>query len=453
MSLRIGQSRFTLLIIDDEPHVLAAFRRYLKNYPIELITVSCAKEAFNILEGKEIHVLLIDYRMPDINGIELCNILKERWPNTVRIILSGQIDLPKAQARVSPDLVFNFLVKPWHEREFLVELENAYEEWRLQNSLVELKGESEKIKTEEVEVKKRLEDIGILRSQGAILSKKILENKHKQLRFLLNIIKTLSSGIDKISFEKYLSKETQHLLRNNSEDILNEITPQIDLVLNSLDRRVCAVAVSSELASKIINPIRELKTFIELLEEEFSEEKFKNEFLGLREEYNQCYKTLQQTVQSSILNEPENHSAIDINEIVESALLPLSSIIGRSSISLMLNLTKELPQIVGDKEKLQKVVKNLIENALISLEDGGTLVVETKCDGRGYVYLIITDSGRGLHSTDLTKLFEPSSKTTSINLAASQAIIKKHRGNIFLSTKRGEGTRLTVSLPQAGGTA
>lgn|SRR3990167_7588411 len=448
MPLSIDQSRFTLLVVDDEPNVLAAIRRHLKSYPIELITTNSTTEASKILDEKAVHVLLADYRMPDISGIEFCRISKERWPKTIRIILSGQLDLPKAQAKVTPDLVFNFLVKPWQDLELIVELENAFKEWRLRNSLLTLKAEAVRINTEEAEMKRRFDEASNLRAQRTLLSKKILEKKHKQLKFLLNLIKTLSAGTDKNSLEEVLQKEMALLLENNGEDILNEITPQINLAHKHIEYLSAIRTVSSQLVVPILNPIKELITFLELFEEDFDEEGLKKIFSTLRDELRLFIETFERYALHKGVENHEIDSEIDLNEITEKSLLLLKALILKNGVTVLLNLKPNILKIFGSQRALEKVSYNLIANALKSLENGGTLTIETKCDDRGFVYLIITDNGKGIASSDLSTIFNPLS---NMNLASSQAIIKRLGGNILIATKRNEGTKLTISIPRAGG--
>lgn len=450
MPLSINQSRFTLLVVDDEPNVLAAFRRHLKSHPIELYTTNSAAEASKILDDKIVHVLLADYRMPDIDGIEFCKISKERWPATIRIILSGQLDLPKAQAKVTPDLIFNFMVKPWQDLELIVELENAFEEWRLRSTLLTLKEESEGINAEEAETKRRLDEMANLRSQRVLLSQKLVEQKNNQLRFLINLNKNLSSDISKNSFEEFLQKEAELLLQNSNEDILNEITPQINLAREYLKWLLEIRADSAELGARILTPVKELISFMELFAEEFREEGVKNEFLNLKDALSQFLSTFGNFAQPIIRENLSIHTEINLNEIVRRSLALLKDPINKAGVTTVLNLKQHIPNIVGNMEALQRVFCNLIANALKTMENGGILTIETKCDGKRFVCLTITDNGKGIISSALTTIFDPLS---NMNLAPSQAIIKEHKGNILISTKKGEGTKRTVLIPQAGGTA
>lgn len=210
---------FTLLIVDDEPNVLSAFRRHIKPHPIELFTANSAKEAFEVLDKKTVHVLLTDYRMHSITGLELCKTAKERWPEMIRMLMTGQIDLPKAQAQVAPDLICNFIVKPWDEREIIVELENAFEEWCIKDHLLKLHKQSEQFMEEERDLRQRILDIGNQRSQRVLLSKRIVEQKHRQLKFTTNLMSALCGGIVKKDFIEMLRRETETLLKCTWFDI------------------------------------------------------------------------------------------------------------------------------------------------------------------------------------------------------------------------------------------
>jgi len=84
----------TILLIDDEDIVLRTLERHLAAEPYRIITAASARHALDILERTPVQVLVSDFRMPDLDGGELLKIAAERWPDTVRIVLSGYADLP-----------------------------------------------------------------------------------------------------------------------------------------------------------------------------------------------------------------------------------------------------------------------------------------------------------------------------------------------------------------------
>ncbi|MBN8280678.1 MAG: response regulator [Gammaproteobacteria bacterium] len=101
-----------VLFVDDEPNVLASIRRQLRNV-VDVHTAGSGDEALRLLaELGPVAVVVSDMRMPGMSGAELLTRVREQWPSTVRMILSGQADLESTIAAVNEGNVYRFLTKP-----------------------------------------------------------------------------------------------------------------------------------------------------------------------------------------------------------------------------------------------------------------------------------------------------------------------------------------------------
>ena len=92
----INASRPTVLLVDDEPHSLSAMRMALED-EFDCATAADAEAAIRQMEQHWVQVIVCDQRMPGRTGVELLTDLRERWPDTVRIIVTGYTD-PTAMA-------------------------------------------------------------------------------------------------------------------------------------------------------------------------------------------------------------------------------------------------------------------------------------------------------------------------------------------------------------------
>ncbi|MEY4580386.1 MAG: hypothetical protein RL701_5089 [Pseudomonadota bacterium] len=101
-----------LLIVDDEPGILESMARRLRR-EYEIHCASDGAQALTLLEQQgEMHILLTDMRMPVMNGAALLAQACELYPDMVRVLLTGQADLPSAMSAVNDGRVFRFLMKP-----------------------------------------------------------------------------------------------------------------------------------------------------------------------------------------------------------------------------------------------------------------------------------------------------------------------------------------------------
>ena len=111
--------RPTILLVDDEPHSLQAMRMALED-EFECLTAGNAEQALGVMEEEWIQVVICDQRMPGRTGVEFLAELRERWPETIRVIVTGYTD-PSAMAQAINDAgIHQFLTKPWHPDQLLV---------------------------------------------------------------------------------------------------------------------------------------------------------------------------------------------------------------------------------------------------------------------------------------------------------------------------------------------
>jgi two-component system probable response regulator PhcQ len=106
-----------LLLVDDEPNLTSALVRSLDRSQFEIFTADSAQKGLMILAGNEIDVVVSDERMPGMTGSQFLAEVRKQWPNTIRMILSGQADLEAAVRAINEGEVYRFLLKPCHPKE------------------------------------------------------------------------------------------------------------------------------------------------------------------------------------------------------------------------------------------------------------------------------------------------------------------------------------------------
>jgi DNA-binding NtrC family response regulator len=107
----------TVLFVDDEVNILNSLVRLLRREPYQVVVAKGAKEAFEILEKQPVQVVISDQKMPDMLGTEFLQKVKDQYPHTVRVILSGHADINLLIDSINKDEVYRFLTKPWNDQE------------------------------------------------------------------------------------------------------------------------------------------------------------------------------------------------------------------------------------------------------------------------------------------------------------------------------------------------
>lgn len=131
----------TLLLVDDEENILRSLRRLFRREGYQILTALSGAEGLELLGQHAVGVIVSDQRMPEMTGSEFLQRVKERYPETVRIILSGYTDLESVTESINIGAVYKFLTKPW-EDDLLVR--NVNEAFRI----YELNEENQRLTTE-----------------------------------------------------------------------------------------------------------------------------------------------------------------------------------------------------------------------------------------------------------------------------------------------------------------
>jgi two-component system response regulator HupR/HoxA len=124
----------TILFVDDEEKVLKSLERGLLDEPYNCYFAKSGKSALEILEQNEVHIIVTDMRMPEMSGLELLRIVKEKYPHIVRLVLSGYTQVTTLLTAINQGEIFKFITKPWKlEEEFKTVLQEAVEYYNQRN--------------------------------------------------------------------------------------------------------------------------------------------------------------------------------------------------------------------------------------------------------------------------------------------------------------------------------
>lgn len=116
-----------ILFVDDERPLLNSFERILMDYDYEIFTAESGKEALEILEEESnIDLIISDMRMPYMDGYELLSKVKQEYPHTVRVLLSGYADESIVYKALQKNIAKLYLMKPWNTSYLLQEIEHIF---------------------------------------------------------------------------------------------------------------------------------------------------------------------------------------------------------------------------------------------------------------------------------------------------------------------------------------
>ena len=116
----------TLLLVDDEPNILASLKRLLRRDGYHILTANSGQEGLDVLAGHTVDVIVSDQRMPGMLGADFLRKAKLLCPQTIRIMLSGYTELQAVTDAVNEGAIFKFLTKPWEDHQLREHIAEAF---------------------------------------------------------------------------------------------------------------------------------------------------------------------------------------------------------------------------------------------------------------------------------------------------------------------------------------
>lgn len=216
-----------VLFVDDEENILRSIRRAVMDETYISYFASSGAEALKIMEEKKISVIVTDMRMPGMDGLQLLKIVKEKYPDIVKIVLSGFTQLSQVLATVNQADIFNFIAKPWDmETELKYVIDKAIEHYRLKKVESELGEKLAKRNASYQAILKKMETTSDIRAkqmqQIKRMSKLLLEFVNKEMKseslflgtVLTDYTEKLPGSVEEVSLENMIA-DLQSLVVGN----------------------------------------------------------------------------------------------------------------------------------------------------------------------------------------------------------------------------------------------
>ncbi len=212
--------------------------------------------------------------------------------------------------------------------------------------------------------------------------------------------------------------------------------------------------LAAGVAHEIRNPLSSIKGFATFFMERFSkdtEEKRAAQIMIQEvERLNRVISELLEFARPSELKIKET----DIGDVLEHSLRLVEEDAKSKGVKIELMKKGDVPSVLIDRDRFFQVLLNLYLNAIEAMEGGGRLSVSLSSSDGKEVSIEITDTGKGIESADVNRIFDPyfttKPKGTGLGLAIVHKIVEAHGGDIKVSSKPGAGTTFVVTIPVIG---
>ena len=183
-----------ILCVDDERNVLKSLRRlFMDEDDYEVFVAESGAEGLEVLEEEgDIRMIISDYRMPEMTGVEFLHQANEKWPETVRIVLSGYADTAAVVEAINEGQIYKFIPKPWNDEELLSTVSAALEHQEMRWEIKKLNQELQNKNAELQAVNDNLENLVVKRTEALNLRNRVLQISQG----VLDVLPIVVFGID-----------------------------------------------------------------------------------------------------------------------------------------------------------------------------------------------------------------------------------------------------------------
>jgi response regulator RpfG family c-di-GMP phosphodiesterase/aryl carrier-like protein len=240
--------KHTVLCVDDEKNILSAMKRLLRKEDFQLLTCSSGEEALTLMEVNDVHVVISDQRMPKMNGTEFLKLVKENYPDAIRIILTGYTDVDSITESINEGHIYKFFLKPWNDHNLKLEIRQALEQYDLIKANKKM---HEKILKQNEDLRmmnERLEELVKARTRS-------LEIQNQALQISHSILENLPLAIIGVSAEKMVvlvNQAAQTLLGEEKligigESTADTLPTGFDALIGETLRSNCPMRIKKQL--------------------------------------------------------------------------------------------------------------------------------------------------------------------------------------------------------------
>lgn len=118
----------TILFVDDEKNILSSLKRLFRPVVENIFIAESGAEGLEILNKESVDIIVSDMRMPEMDGAEFLGKISEKWPDTIRILLTGYADITSTINAINKGSIYRYISKPWEDNDIIISVRQALEQ-------------------------------------------------------------------------------------------------------------------------------------------------------------------------------------------------------------------------------------------------------------------------------------------------------------------------------------
>jgi signal transduction histidine kinase len=388
-----NDTRPLVLYVDDERANRIVLEHSLKS-DFNIVVVDSGVKALAVFDEREVAVIVTDMRMPGMEGDQLLRIVKDKWPTTIRMVMTAHQDIGPILRAINEGLVARYIIKPFERPELVQVLRWACEAWIFGKDSQALQH--------------RLMETERLATLGSIAGLLVHDLRQPLMSQLVNI-----------EHVGELAKDAQAItdaVRTSS--LPDDVKQRAIAILGDLDGVVSDLKQSTLHLSEMISGLRDLG----------------RPRVALK----------------------DTRPSIDPLPIIRHAMAVCQEVAMKSRATITYGGADKLPNVGMNQTELMQVLINVVANAAQAVAargvPNGSVSISSRTSAQ-MLELEIKDSGVGMDAETLAKVGTPFFTTreegTGLGIAQCQRLVGSVGGRFAMASKRGEGTTVTITLPVA----
>lgn len=392
MNQALTDNAATILVIDDEPAICHLVDTLLTERGHRVITAGNANEGLEKLQSQQPQLVLMDYILPDRDGITLLQELKSLSPDCAVVICTG-----RGSEEIAVQLIKSgaseYLPKPFNPKTLADRID------------------------------------GVLRLRSIELANRGLQQERERL--LLEI--------------ETWNRELQSRVREKSEAL-----QRAQAEIAQTEKLAALGYLAAGMAHEIRNPLNSISLFTQLLGQGVHDSESQDYLDKILKEVDRIDGIIRRLVEAANRRRSAAQD-VRIEQVVRDSLAIFSPQVEARQIQVTFDCPEELPSIKADTSELEQIFTNLFQNALEEIGKGGDLNIGLRSGSNNGIEIRVSDNGGGIRPEDRDAIFKPFFSTkslgTGIGLPVAQRIARLYRGDLTVEHSSPAGTTFLVVLP------
>ncbi|RKY89835.1 hybrid sensor histidine kinase/response regulator [candidate division KSB1 bacterium] len=485
-----------ILVVDDEEGIRQGCSMILEPEGYDVDTAKDGNEGYEKFKKNSYDLILVDLMMPGMNGMELLKRIHDDDKEVITVVITGYATVETAVDAMKKG-AYDYIPKPFTPDELIVVVGRGIEKRRLRLEAAKLREEREKNLLEVANEKSKIRTIIGCMADGILVincdKQLVLWNpaaiRMLKLKNLSDIGQTYNDVIknkqlvelidsnfeEKKCSYKVISREIEieeenKILMANMAGVIDENGEKLGVVL--VLRDITKLKEIDKIKSQFVNmvahelraPLAAIEGYLEICLDGSAgndpavirkmQERSKERAHALLEMVNDLLHL--SSIEAGKI--AQNKEIIDVGEVIEKALDVVKPEAKDKNINFKVSFDDDIPKILADKNDLEKVFINLIDNAYKYNHKNGMVDIKlTKDKDENYIKISIIDTGIGIPEGEIKKIFDEFYRVksedtryitgTGLGLSIVKKIVESHFGYIEVKSEVGKGSSFTVFLP------